>query len=48
MLNVKEKMRLAFFQMRLEYFEKQVTFPSTASRIFGKVRRILISVPDRL
>lgn len=27
------KMRLAFSQMRLTYFEKQVTLPSTASRI---------------
>ena len=42
----REKMRLAFFQMRLAVGGDSPCFSKCASRILEKVKRILISVPD--
>ena len=42
----REKMRLAFFQMRLTVGANVTCFSRYVSRILEKVRRILISVPD--
>ena len=41
----REKMRLAFFQMRLTVGANVTCFSRYVSRILEKVRRILISVP---
>lgn len=42
----REKMRLAFFQMRLTVGANVTCFSKYVSRIWEKVRRILTSVPD--
>jgi hypothetical protein len=46
MLYGREKMRLAFFQMRLAVGGDSPCFSRYVSRILEKARRILISVPD--